>query len=206
MTTEKNNETCRCPNRPRFPSWGRDSAAETSAMRRWDAEHGSHAYAKARDTLAQALQAAESSVRVEEQENAGEAVLDMVADVYRMRRRSDGPDPDVAYEGRVFKWVGYQAMMKPEAMSHMVNAVDNILRDCAAYNTPEETARFNALRLEMFRIFPEQKEGYISDPVSAILSRDATGALAPPPADVAAVASEMKAAHDANGSPTDDAP
>ena len=203
MTTEKTNETCRCPNRPRFPSLGRDSAAETAAMRRWDYEHGHHAYAKARDTLAQALQYAEGSVSRDEQRKAGEAVLDMVADVYGMRRRSDGPDPDVAYEGKVFKTGGYQARMNPEAKPHMINAVDHILRDCAAYNTPEESMRFNALRLEMFRIFPEQKDGYISDPVTAILAHDAAAVLSPPPVEVAAVASEMKAAHDANESPTE---
>lgn len=53
---------------------------ETAALRAWEAEHGHHPYAKARDELARALQCAEGSV------NSGEAVLDMVADVFGLAR------------------------------------------------------------------------------------------------------------------------
>jgi len=163
-------EACRCPVRPYYSpgSMASGSTHEDALLRRWNTEHRGHSYAKARDELAHALQHAERSVKLEEGLEADEAVLDMVFDIFSMRRRSDGPDPDVAYDGKVYKSGGYHASMHPDAKPYMINAIDGILRDCAAHNTPEEAARFNALRLEMFRIFPEQKEGYISDPVEAI--------------------------------------
>lgn len=78
---------------------------------------------------------------------------------------------DVLYEARVFEGGSYHASMRPEAKPHMINVVDHILKDCAAYNTPKGSARFNELRKELFRIFPEQKDGYISDPVEAMNKR-----------------------------------
>ena len=73
---------CRCPVRPCFSlgSLVSGSATEDRALREWEATHGAHPYAKVRDELATALQVAEGKVR------SGEAVLDMVADVFGMRR------------------------------------------------------------------------------------------------------------------------
>lgn len=59
---------------------------ETAALQAWDREHSHHPYAKARDELAKALQIAETAVKRGEQDGAGQAVLDMVADVFGMER------------------------------------------------------------------------------------------------------------------------
>jgi hypothetical protein len=82
MTEEtKQPAVCRCPNRPYASSWARDSAMEQAQLQQWDEEHGSHPYARARDTLAQALQSAEGAV------HSGPAVLDMVHDVFGLPRQ-----------------------------------------------------------------------------------------------------------------------
>jgi hypothetical protein len=67
---------------------GSGSQMETAALRKWDAEHSHHPYAKARDELAKALQIAESSVKREEHDASGYAVLDMVHDVLGLERSS----------------------------------------------------------------------------------------------------------------------
>jgi hypothetical protein len=88
---------CRCPVRPYFSigSLGSGSAAETQAVARWDAEHGRHPYARARDELSQALQKAEGAV------GSGAAVLDMVHDVFELKRPSAAArQTDSAREGR----------------------------------------------------------------------------------------------------------
>lgn len=81
MPTTTQND-CRCPVRPyaSLGSLASGSASETSSLYRWEAEHGDHPYAKARDELADALQNAE--VRV----GSDSAVLDMVADVFGLAR------------------------------------------------------------------------------------------------------------------------
>lgn len=89
-------KTCRCPNRPYFGGMARDSTMERRALAEWNAEHGSHSYAKARDELARALQLAESSVRGEEQKKAGEAVMDMVHDIMGLYRRLPAPQREAA--------------------------------------------------------------------------------------------------------------
>jgi hypothetical protein len=75
-------EECRCPVRPAYSpgSMASGSAHETALLNRWQADHGHHRYGKARDELALQLQIAESKVR------SGDAVLDMVADVFGMPR------------------------------------------------------------------------------------------------------------------------
>lgn len=82
---EKNQ--CRCPVRPLYTqgSLASGSNHEAGLMARWHAEHGGHPYAKARDELARALQAAERDV------GSGEAVLDMVRDVFGLSRESHEP-------------------------------------------------------------------------------------------------------------------
>jgi len=75
-----NDESCRCPNRPYSISWASGSEWEREQLARWDAAHAHHPYAKARDQLAKALQQAEGTV------HSGLAVLDMVSDVYGIRR------------------------------------------------------------------------------------------------------------------------
>lgn len=85
------NEQCRCPNRPYMQALASGSAHDAGVLREWEAQHGNHAYAKARDSLAAALQVAETSVRCEEVMMAGEAVLDMVCDVFSMPRYSAIP-------------------------------------------------------------------------------------------------------------------
>jgi hypothetical protein len=42
--------------------------------------------------------------------------------------RDSGFDPDVAFEGRVYKTGGYEGHMRPEAAPYMLNALGNILR------------------------------------------------------------------------------
>lgn len=76
---------CRCPVRPYATpgSLASGSAHESAQVQRWQEEHGAHAYAKARDQLAGALQGAESAVA------SGEAMLDMVHDVLGRRRPSE---------------------------------------------------------------------------------------------------------------------
>jgi hypothetical protein len=64
---------------------------ERAALAQWQQEHGDHAYAKARDRLAVALQEAEASVKRDEQRMAGAAVLDMVHDIMSMERRKPAP-------------------------------------------------------------------------------------------------------------------
>lgn len=78
---------CRCPVRPYYTpgSFGSGSTHESALLDRWHAEHGGHPYAKARDVLASACQAAERDVR------SGEAVLDMVADIFNQPRPSRAP-------------------------------------------------------------------------------------------------------------------
>lgn len=79
--------TCRCPVRPYYApgSLGAGSVVETESVKRWVMEHASHPYAQARDDLARSLQFAESRV------GSGEAVLDMVADVFGLPRVSSAP-------------------------------------------------------------------------------------------------------------------
>lgn len=83
---------CRCPVRPYYRpgSFGSGSTHEDAMLRRWQEEHGSHEYANARDELARALRSAEGSVR------SGEAVLDMVADVFELPRFSTNPSATAA--------------------------------------------------------------------------------------------------------------
>lgn len=83
MTTEKTNTICRCPVRPYYTpgSLGSGSSHESALLDRWQAEHGAHPYAKVRDELARAVQAAEKDV------GSGEAVLDMVHDIFGLVRR-----------------------------------------------------------------------------------------------------------------------
>lgn len=78
---------CRCPVRPWATpgSFASGSTYETRAVEAWQAEHGDHPYAKARDELAGALQQAENRV------GSGTAVLAMVADVFGLPRESVGP-------------------------------------------------------------------------------------------------------------------
>jgi hypothetical protein len=89
---------CRCPVRPYFSigSLGSGSATETQAVARWEAEHGRHPYARARDELSQALQKAEGAV------GSGAAVLDMVRDVFELQRGVGTPprQTDSAHEAR----------------------------------------------------------------------------------------------------------
>jgi hypothetical protein len=70
-------QTCRCPVRPYYSpgSLGSGSTTETANLRRWEAEHGGHPYAKARDDLAGAMQTAESRV------GSGEEVLQMAHEI-----------------------------------------------------------------------------------------------------------------------------
>lgn len=84
---------CRCPLRPYFGGWGSGSAQESAALNAWQQEHGAHPYAKARDVLAHALQSAEGTV------GSGDAVLDMVADVFSLSRRKS-PAETVAEPAR----------------------------------------------------------------------------------------------------------
>lgn len=76
---------CRCPLRPYFGGLGSGSTQESEALNVWQQEHGHHVYAKARDELARALQAAEGVM------GSGAAVLDMVADVFNQPRPSRAP-------------------------------------------------------------------------------------------------------------------
>lgn len=78
--------SCRCPVRPWATpgSFASGSVYETRAVEAWTAEHGNHAYAKARDELAGAIQNAESRV------GSGAAALDMVADVFGISRECIG--------------------------------------------------------------------------------------------------------------------
>lgn len=85
-----------------------------------------------------------------------------------MADKSDGFKKDVVYEAEVFDSGTVMAHMRPEAVPFMVNVVDHILKDSAYLAPAPERARLNALRRELFRIFPEQKNGYIADPVEAI--------------------------------------
>ena len=85
MNAETTSEQCRCPVRPYGSSWASGSAWETNRLHAWDAEHGAHPYAKARDELAKALQIAEGAM------HSGPAVLDMVADIYDMSRSVYAP-------------------------------------------------------------------------------------------------------------------
>ncbi len=73
---------CRCPLRPHCNpgSLGGGSNLEASLLARWENEHAAHPYARARDELARALQAAEAEV------GGGEAVLDMVGDIFGLPR------------------------------------------------------------------------------------------------------------------------
>ena len=82
----QNDEQCRCPVRPYYTpgSFGSGSSHESAMLDRWQTEHGNHPYAKARDGLARACQAAEKDVR------SGEAVLDMVHDIFNLPRRKTG--------------------------------------------------------------------------------------------------------------------
>lgn len=76
---------CRCPPRPYLGGMARDSQMQIAADGRWEQEHGSHPYARSRDNLAHALQYAEGTA------GSGEAVLDMVADVFGQPRPSRAP-------------------------------------------------------------------------------------------------------------------
>jgi hypothetical protein len=81
--TEAKEGPCRCPVRPYANpgSFASGSAYEDAGIKRWEAEHGGHPYAKARDTLAKALQIAEGAMYSQP------AALDMVADVFGMPRQ-----------------------------------------------------------------------------------------------------------------------
>ena len=82
LQREHDTKTCRCPIRPYYTigSFGSGSNHESRLLDDWQREHGGHAYARARDELARALQAAEKDVR------SGAAVLDMVHDVFNLPR------------------------------------------------------------------------------------------------------------------------
>jgi hypothetical protein len=75
MDDVKDPKQCRCPLRPYMGSWGSGSASETAALNRWQADHGHHPYAVARDELARAMQAAEGQV------GNGDAVLQMAKEI-----------------------------------------------------------------------------------------------------------------------------
>lgn len=94
MNAENRETPCRCPVRPYGPSMASGSVWETRRLEEWQRMHGHHAYAKARDALANALNVAETSVMHDQQRNAGAAVLDMVADVFGMPRPGEvTPEP-----------------------------------------------------------------------------------------------------------------
>jgi hypothetical protein len=79
MNAQVENDTraCRCPVRPYFTpgSFASGSQHETRLVDEWNMTHAHHPYAKARDELAGAMQAAESAVR------SGEAVLQMAHEI-----------------------------------------------------------------------------------------------------------------------------
>lgn len=87
MTTEKTNTMCRCPVRPYYTlgSMASGSNHESVLLNHWQAEHGAHPYAKVRDELARAVQTAEKDL------SSGEAVLDMVHDIFGLPRYSTAP-------------------------------------------------------------------------------------------------------------------
>lgn len=68
---------CMCPLRPFYTqgSMASGSQHESALLRQWEAEHGRHPYAKARDELAGAMQGAEAQV------HSGEAVLRMAKEI-----------------------------------------------------------------------------------------------------------------------------
>lgn len=80
-------KSCRCPVRPWATpgSFASGSVSEARAVEAWQARHGSHPYAKARDELAKSLQYAE--IRL----GSASAVPNMVADVFGLPRESVGP-------------------------------------------------------------------------------------------------------------------
>lgn len=80
---QNDDRQCRCPVRPYYTpgSFGSGSSHETALVNQWQREHGDHAYAKARDALAGACQHAEGTM------GSGEAVLDMVHDIFNLPRR-----------------------------------------------------------------------------------------------------------------------
>ena len=86
MPTDTKETLCRCPVRPLYNpgSFGSGSSHEMALMDRWTAEHGGHPYAKARDELAHAMQAAEKDVR------SGDALWDMCHDIMSLPRPSGG--------------------------------------------------------------------------------------------------------------------
>lgn len=75
-------DKCRCPVRPYYAlgSFGSGSTGEDALVKQWGIEHGDHSYAKVRDDLATALQMAQGRI------GSGEAVLDMVHDVFGLER------------------------------------------------------------------------------------------------------------------------
>lgn len=87
MSAEIKEAQCRCPLRPYGPSMASGSSWERARLEEWQRTHGHHAYAKARDDLAKALNVAETTLKREEQRKAGEAVMDMVHDVFGLLRR-----------------------------------------------------------------------------------------------------------------------
>lgn len=70
------------------------------------------------------------------------------------------------YTGKVYSVGTYVGDTHPEAWPYMINVIDHILRDGAAYGPEKDRQRYAELRRHMFDLFPEQKDGYISDPMN----------------------------------------
>ena len=77
--THMDAKTCRCPLRPYLGGMARDSQMQTAADWRWEQEHGVHPYAKARDRIASAMQAAEAEM------GSGEAMWQAAHEVMGLR-------------------------------------------------------------------------------------------------------------------------
>lgn len=83
----------------------------------------------------------------------------------------DSKGREVVYTGKVYATGGYEGVHEPDSWQYMADVVDSILMHAASPNGTapiEERLRFNSLRRELFRLFPEKKAAYIDDPVAAM--------------------------------------